>query len=110
VRKLKERNHLKDKGIDGSIIFPGSKKNRLKGSGLEFCFVMAVHFGIKLYNDQRNANVLNLFIYLLLSYMFRDFFYPIFRGRCTTSAVVQDSLVWKEKRNSTNVSEDRNQN
>jgi hypothetical protein len=25
-----------------------------------------VRFGIKLYNDQRNAQVLNLFIYLLL--------------------------------------------
>jgi hypothetical protein len=27
---------------------------------------MAVYFGIKLYNDQRNGNVFNLFIYLLL--------------------------------------------
>jgi hypothetical protein len=26
--------------------------------------------GMKLYNDQRNAQVLNLFIYLILPYMF----------------------------------------
>jgi hypothetical protein len=32
---------------------------------------MAVHFGMKLYNDQRNAQVFNLFIYLLQPYMFR---------------------------------------
>jgi hypothetical protein len=29
---------------------------------------------MKLYNDQRNAQVFNLFIYLLLPYMFRAFF------------------------------------
>jgi hypothetical protein len=29
---------------------------------------------IKLYNDQRNAQVFNLFIYLLLHYMLRAFF------------------------------------
>jgi hypothetical protein len=29
---------------------------------------------LKLYIDQRNAQVYNLFIYLLLSYMFRAFF------------------------------------
>jgi hypothetical protein len=28
------------------------------------------NFGMKLYNDQRNAQVFNLFIYLLLPYMF----------------------------------------
>jgi hypothetical protein len=28
----------------------------------------------QLYNEQRNAQVFNLFIYLLLHYMFRDFF------------------------------------
>jgi hypothetical protein len=31
-------------------------------------------FYMKLYNDQRNAQVFNLFIYLLLPYMFRAFF------------------------------------
>jgi hypothetical protein len=31
---------------------------------------------MKLYNDQRNAQVFNLFIYLLLPYMFRAFFSP----------------------------------
>jgi hypothetical protein len=31
---------------------------------------------LKLYNDKRNAQVLNLFIYLLLPYMFRDFLKP----------------------------------
>jgi hypothetical protein len=29
---------------------------------------------MKLYNDQRNADVLNLFTYLLLHYMFQTFF------------------------------------
>jgi hypothetical protein len=29
---------------------------------------------MKLYNPQRNVQILNLFIYLLLSYMFRAFF------------------------------------
>jgi hypothetical protein len=29
---------------------------------------------MKLYNDQRKAQVFNLFIYLLLPYMFRAFF------------------------------------
>jgi hypothetical protein len=29
---------------------------------------MTVHFGMKLYNDQRNAQNFNLFIYLLLPY------------------------------------------
>jgi hypothetical protein len=31
-------------------------------------------FMLKMYNDHRNAQVSNLFIYLLLSYTFRDFF------------------------------------
>jgi hypothetical protein len=39
-----------------------------------FSAVRSVHFGMKLYNDQRNAHVFNIFIYLLLPYMFRDFF------------------------------------
>jgi hypothetical protein len=55
----------------------------------EFYVVRTVHFAVKLYNDQRNAQFLNLFIYLLLPYMFRAFFFPIFRGRGTTLAVVQ---------------------
>jgi hypothetical protein len=56
--------------------------------------VRTVHFGMKLYNDQRNAQVFNLFIYLLLPYMFRAFFKPFFRGKCTTSAVVEVCWVW----------------
>jgi hypothetical protein len=48
-----------------------------------FYVVRTVDFGIKLYNDQRNAQIFYLFIYLLLPYMFRDFFKPIFKGRCT---------------------------
>jgi hypothetical protein len=39
-----------------------------------FYFVRTVHFGMKLYNDQRNAKVFSLLIYLLLPYMFRAFF------------------------------------
>jgi hypothetical protein len=35
--------------------------------------VRTVHFGIKLPNDQRNAQVLNLFINLILPYMFWAF-------------------------------------
>jgi hypothetical protein len=52
---------------------------------------------MKLYNDQRSAKVFNLFIYLLLPYMFRAFFWPIFRGRYTNSAVVQASWVWCQR-------------
>jgi hypothetical protein len=44
-----------------------------------------------LYNDQRNAQVFNLFIYLLLPDMFRAFFKPVVKGRYTTSAVIQVS-------------------
>jgi hypothetical protein len=33
-----------------------------------------VNTGIKLYNDQRKAQVFNLSIYLLVPYMFRAFF------------------------------------
>jgi hypothetical protein len=39
-----------------------------------FYVVRTVHFGMKLYNDQRNAQVFNLLIYLLLPYMFRGFY------------------------------------
>jgi hypothetical protein len=35
---------------------------------------MTVYFGMKLYNDQRNVQVFDLFIYLRLPYMFRAFF------------------------------------
>jgi hypothetical protein len=34
---------------------------------------MTVQFGVELCNEQRNAQVFNLFIYLLLPYMFRGF-------------------------------------
>jgi hypothetical protein len=49
---------------------------RLDTLHTKFYVVRTVHFGIKLYNDQRNAQVFNLFIYeyLLLPYMFRSFF------------------------------------
>jgi hypothetical protein len=47
-------------------------------------------------NDHRNAQVFHLFLYLILPYMFRTFFYPIFRGRCTNSAVVHRTpLIWR---------------
>jgi hypothetical protein len=39
-----------------------------------FYVVRTVHFGMKLYNDQRNTRAFNLFINLLLPYMFRAFF------------------------------------
>jgi hypothetical protein len=50
---------------------------------------------MKLYDDKINAQAVrfNLFIYLLLPYMLRAFLWPIFRGRRTTSAVVQVSWV-----------------
>jgi hypothetical protein len=40
-----------------------------------FHVVMTEHFGMKLYNDEPNAQVFNLFIYLLLPYMFRGFLF-----------------------------------
>jgi hypothetical protein len=46
------------------------------------------------YNDQHNVQMFNLFIYLLLPYMFRAFFLPIFRGGYTTWAVVHVTWVW----------------
>jgi hypothetical protein len=49
----------------------------------KFYVVRTMNFGMKLYNDQRNAQGFNLFIYLLLRYTFWAFFQPIFRGRCT---------------------------
>jgi hypothetical protein len=39
-----------------------------------FYIVKTVHFGMKLYNDLRNAQIYNLFINLLLPYMFLAFF------------------------------------
>jgi hypothetical protein len=39
-----------------------------------FFVARSVHFEMKLYNDQRNTQVFNLFINLLLPYMFRAFF------------------------------------
>jgi hypothetical protein len=60
--------------------------------------VRTVYFGMKLYNDQRNApQFFNLSVYSLLPYMFRAFFQPIFRGRCTTSVVVQVSWIWCQR-------------
>jgi hypothetical protein len=40
----------------------------------KFYVVRTVHFGMKLYNEQRNAQASNLFICLLPPYMFRSFF------------------------------------
>jgi hypothetical protein len=48
----------------------------------------------KLYNDQRNAQVFNLFIHLLLSHVFWAFFKLIFRGKCTNSAVILAPGRW----------------
>jgi hypothetical protein len=45
-----------------------------------------MHFGMKMYNDQRNAQVFNLFINLFLPYMFWAFFQAIFRGSCTPAS------------------------
>jgi hypothetical protein len=50
----------------------GEKQHKI--NIFKFHVVRTVHFGMKFYNDQRNAHVLNLFIYLLLPYMFRAFF------------------------------------
>jgi hypothetical protein len=50
-------------------------RGRVRNEGFfKFYFVRTVHFGMKLYNDQRNTQVYNLFICLLLSYMFWAFF------------------------------------
>jgi hypothetical protein len=40
----------------------------------DFYVVSTVHLEMKLYNDRRNAQVFNLFIYLLLPYIFLAFF------------------------------------
>jgi hypothetical protein len=40
-----------------------------------FYVVRTFHYGMKLYNDQRKAQMFNLFIYLLLPYIFRAFFF-----------------------------------
>jgi hypothetical protein len=40
------------------------------------CLERETEIRMKLYNDHCNAQVFNLIIYLLLSYMFRAFFYP----------------------------------
>jgi hypothetical protein len=45
----------------------------LKQHSTIFYVVRAVHFGMNLYNDQRNAQVFNLSVYLLLPYMFWAF-------------------------------------
>jgi hypothetical protein len=45
--------------------------------------IVLTNGSMQVYNDQLNAQVYNLFIYLFLPYMFRAFFKPIFRGRCT---------------------------
>jgi hypothetical protein len=61
------------------------------------CIADSLHITLtilKLYNEQRNVQVINVFIYLLLPYMFRVFFTLIFRGSCINSAVVQVSCVW----------------
>jgi hypothetical protein len=58
---------------------------------------MTVHFGMELYNDQRNAQIFNLFVHLLLPYMFRALFKPIFRSKCANSAVVLVSWVWGQR-------------
>jgi hypothetical protein len=62
-----------------------------------FYVVRTVRFGMKLYNDKRTAQIFYLFIYLLLPYMFRAFFKPIFRGRFTNSAVVLVCWVWCQR-------------
>jgi hypothetical protein len=41
-----------------------------------------VHFEMKFYHNQRNAQTFHLFPYLLLPYMFRAFFKPIFKKHC----------------------------
>jgi hypothetical protein len=48
-----------------------------------FYVVRTVHFEMKLYNHQRNAQVFkNLFPYLLLPYMFWAFFKHTFKRHC----------------------------
>jgi hypothetical protein len=63
--------------MDVLIVFGFSKHKSSDTAftpAIRFYVVMTVYFGMKLYNDQRNAQVFNLFIYLLLPYMFRVLF------------------------------------
>jgi hypothetical protein len=46
-----------------------------------FYVVRTLHFEMKMYNNQRNAQVF-LSPYLLLPYMFQAFFKPIFNRHC----------------------------
>jgi hypothetical protein len=46
----------------------------------KFYVVRTVHFEMKLYNNQRNAQVFYLFPYLFLPDMFLAFFKPTFKG------------------------------
>jgi hypothetical protein len=49
-------------------------RSTVQSSFFKFYVVGILHFGMKFCNEQRNAQVFSLFIYLLLSYMFRAFF------------------------------------
>jgi hypothetical protein len=59
---------------------------RLSHADIFWYFFVCLKNGMKLYNDQRNVQVFDWFIYLLPPYMFQAFFQPIFRDRCTTWA------------------------
>jgi hypothetical protein len=55
-------------------LYPGICLKLRKKHGKPSDRVGTVHFGMNLYNEQCNAQVFNLFIYLLPPYMFRAFF------------------------------------
>jgi hypothetical protein len=63
--------------LRSETMFPhvlGEHVQKQKEKSVRFYVVRTVRFGMKLYNDQLNAQVFNLFIYLILPYMFRGFF------------------------------------
>jgi hypothetical protein len=51
--------------------FLSGSRQENRGIYIYFYVERTVHFGMKLYNDERNAQVFNLFICLLLPYTFR---------------------------------------
>jgi hypothetical protein len=55
--------------MDRTAYFP-SHVARLS---IKYYVVSTVHCKMRTYNDQRNEQLLNVFIYLLLPYMFRAF-------------------------------------
>jgi hypothetical protein len=58
-------NLLEIRPVGAQLFHADGQTDMTKLTGY-FYVLRIVHFGIKFYNDQRNAQVFNLFVYLLL--------------------------------------------